>query len=164
MASTKSKPPYDFWADQVWPAVWAPRNYIWLVLDRCKCLNLIRLGHIHSLMIQPYNSSVLPIPEFKSRIGFWEDIPPKQRRALNADGRDAIEHVQLVHATSPGGFSASNVPDGDPGTCDEDHTDFDWFWCHKNGSSAGSHTIWPSHGHVIENDTIHFAPNCCHWC
>ena len=55
-------------------------------------------------MIQPYNSSALPIPEFKSRIGFWEDIPPKQRRALNADGRDAIEHVQLVHATSPGGL------------------------------------------------------------
>ena len=70
-------------------------------------------------------SYVLPIPEFKSRIGLGEDIPPKQRRALNADGRDAIEHVQLVHATSPGGFSASNVPDGDPGTCDEDHTDFE---------------------------------------
>ena len=28
---------------------------------------------------------------------FGEDIPPKPRRALNADGRDAIEHIQLVH-------------------------------------------------------------------
>ena len=26
------------------------------------------------------------------------------KAALNADGRDAIEHVQLVHATSPGGL------------------------------------------------------------
>ena len=33
-------------------------------------------------MIQPYNISVLPIPEFKSRIGFWEDIPPKQHLTL----------------------------------------------------------------------------------
>ena len=46
---------------------------------------------------------MLPIPEFKSQIGFGDDIPPKQRRALNADGRNSIEHVQLVHATSPGG-------------------------------------------------------------
>ena len=45
----------------------------------------------------------------------------------------------------------SNVPDGDPATCDEDHTDFGWFWCHENRSSASSHTIWPSHGHVIES-------------
>ena len=57
-------------------------------------------GHIRSLMIQPYNISVLPILEFKSRIGFWEDIPPKQRTALNADGH----HVHLVHATSPAGL------------------------------------------------------------
>ena len=21
-----------------------------------------------------------------------------------------------------------------------------------------------THGHVIENDTVHTAPNCCHWC
>ena len=54
-------------------------------------------------------SYVLPIPEFKSRIGFGDDIPPKQRRTLNADGRDAIEPVQLVHATSPGGFSAATI-------------------------------------------------------
>ena len=47
---------------------------------------------------------VLPILQFKSRLGFGEDIPPKPRRALNADGRDAIEHIQLVHATSPGGL------------------------------------------------------------
>ena len=54
----------------------------------------------------------------------------------------------------------SDISDGDPATCDESHTDFEWFWCHKNRSSAGS----SSHGHVIENDTIHFAPLCCHWC
>ena len=47
---------------------------------------------------------VLPILQFKSRLGFGEDIPPKPRRALNADGRDAIEHIQLVHATSPRGL------------------------------------------------------------
>ena len=47
---------------------------------------------------------VLPIPQFKSRLGFGEDIPPKPRRALRADGSDAIEHIQLAHATSSGGL------------------------------------------------------------
>ena len=39
-----------------------------------------------------------------------------------------------------------------------------WLRCYKNRSSAGSHSILITHGHVIENDTVHTAPNCCNWC
>ena len=35
----------------------------------------------------------------------------------------------------------SDISDGDPATCDESHTDFEWFWCHKNRSSAGSSSM-----------------------
>ena len=45
---------------------------------------------------------VLRNPEFKSKLGFEDDIPPPQQRALRPDGSDACQHVQLFYATSPG--------------------------------------------------------------
>ena len=58
--------------------------------------------HCDNPTVQSYY--VLPIPQFKSRLDFGDDIPPKPRRALRPDGSDAIEHIQLVHATSSGGL------------------------------------------------------------
>ena len=58
--------------------------------------------HCDNPTVQSYY--VLPIPQFKSRLGFGDDIPPKPRRALRPDGSDAIEHIQLAHATSSGGL------------------------------------------------------------